>query len=366
MWGAWGKVANDTVVARMSKLVEEASSRKSRAQRFIDNFSKYYIPVVALISASIAVVPVALGVPDIEPWFHLAIVVLLSGCPCALILSTPVAVFCALTKAAISGLLPKGGDYLETLSGIEIVAFDKTGTITRGEFSVTNFCAVDDISIETLLYWVSSIESKSSHPMAAALVEYGLLHSIKPVPENVENFQNFPGAGISGTIDEIDVYIGNRRIAVRAGCERVNSHMQVQSHETSTQKQCCEPTLVGVFCLVDACRSGALEAIEELNSLGVRSAMLTGDSAQVAKFEQSQCPRQTNSVDCGYYVMKFMKDIITHQQLVIPTKYFENCQFVSYNEEQLREVKDKWAAYVFLQLFLVFNLLDSYLLVLFT
>ncbi|XP_057430636.1 cadmium/zinc-transporting ATPase HMA2-like [Lotus japonicus] len=288
MWGAWGKVANDTVVARMSKLVEEASSRKSQAQRFIDNFSNYYIPVVALISASIVVVPVALGVPDIEPWFHQAIVVLLSGCPCALILSTPVAVFCALTKAAISGLLLKGGDYLETLSGIKTVAFDKTGTITRGEFSVTDFCAVDDISIETLLYWVSSIESKSSHLMAAALVEYGLLHSIKPVPENVENFQNFPGEGISGTIDEIDVYIGNRRIAVRAGCERVNSHMQVQSHETSTQKQCCEPTLVGVFSLVDACRSGALEAIEELNSLGVRSAMLTGDSAQVAKFVQSQ------------------------------------------------------------------------------
>lgn len=112
------------------------------------------ISAVVLISASIAVVPAALGVPDIKTWFHLTIVVLLSACPCALILSTPVAIFCALTKAAISGLLLKGGDYLETLSGIKIVAFDKTGTITRGEFTVTDFCAVvDDIAIKTLLYW---------------------------------------------------------------------------------------------------------------------------------------------------------------------------------------------------------------------
>ncbi|CAL0301525.1 unnamed protein product [Lupinus luteus] len=279
-------LAKDTVVARMSKLVEEAQSRKSRAQRIIDNFAKYYIPVVVLISASIAVVPAALGVPDIKRWFRLATVVLLSGCPCALILSTPVAIFCALTKAATSGLLLKGGDYLETLSGIKTVAFDKTGTITRGEFTVTDFCAVvDDISIETLLYWVSSIESKSSHPMAASLVEYGILHSIKPIPENVENFQNFPGEGIYGKIDGKDIYIGNGRIGARASCER-DPVSQVQEERNGYIY--CGSTLIGVFSLADTCRSGALEAIEELKSLGVRSFMLTGDSTHAAKYVQSQ------------------------------------------------------------------------------
>ncbi|XP_027189340.1 cadmium/zinc-transporting ATPase HMA2-like isoform X3 [Cicer arietinum] len=287
-------LAKDTVVAKMSRLVEEASSRKSQAQRFIDNFAKYYIPVVVLISASIAVVPAAISVPDIEPWFHLSLVVLLSGCPCALILSTPVAIFCALTKAAISGLLLKGGDYLETLSRIKTVAFDKTGTITRGEFSVTDFSGTDDIDNETILYWISSIESKSSHPVAAALVEYGMLHSIKPVPENVENFQNFPGEGIFGTIDGRDIYIGNRRIGIRAQSERVDCQLQFQSNEISAKKQYCGQTLVGVFSLVDACRSGALEAIEELKLLGVRSVMLTGDSSQVAMYVQSQ----------SFYLMK--------------------------------------------------------------
>lgn len=110
-----------------------------------------------LISASIAVVPAALNVTDIENWFHLSLVVLLSGCPCALILSTPVAIFCALTKAAISGLLLKGGDYLETLSRIKTVAFDKTGTITRGEFVVTDFSSADGFNNETLLYWYASL-----------------------------------------------------------------------------------------------------------------------------------------------------------------------------------------------------------------
>lgn len=99
-------------------------------------------------------VPVALKVKNRNHWFHLALVVLVSACPCSLILSTPVATFCALTKAATSGLLIKGGDYLETLAKIKIVAFDKTGTITRGEFVVTDFQSLrDDISLNTLLNW---------------------------------------------------------------------------------------------------------------------------------------------------------------------------------------------------------------------
>lgn len=100
-------------------------------------------------------IPIALRLPNHSHWFHLALVVLVSACPCALILSTPVASFCALTKAATSGLLIKGGDYLETLGKIKIMAFDKTGTITRGEFMVTEFQVLDkdNISLDTLLYW---------------------------------------------------------------------------------------------------------------------------------------------------------------------------------------------------------------------
>lgn len=99
-------------------------------------------------------IPAALRLPNENHWFHLAIVVLVSTCPCALILSTPVAIFCALSKAATNGLLVKGGDYLEILARVKIAAFDKTGTITRGEFVVTDIQAInDDVSLSTLLHW---------------------------------------------------------------------------------------------------------------------------------------------------------------------------------------------------------------------
>lgn len=110
--------------------------------------------VIVIISASVALIPVALRVHNLNHWFHFALVVLVSACPCALVLSTPVVTFCALTRAAKSGLLIKGGEFLEILAKIKIMAFDKTGTITRGEFIVTNFQSLcNDVSLNALVYW---------------------------------------------------------------------------------------------------------------------------------------------------------------------------------------------------------------------
>ncbi|CAK9160735.1 unnamed protein product [Ilex paraguariensis] len=131
--------AEECVVARMAKLAEDAQNNKSNTQRYIHKCTKYYTPAIMAISASLAVVPAALKVHNRNEWYHLALVVLVSACPWALILSTPVATFCALSKAATSGLLIKGAEYLETLAKIKIMAFDKTGTITKGEFIVEDF-----------------------------------------------------------------------------------------------------------------------------------------------------------------------------------------------------------------------------------
>ncbi|GFY91405.1 heavy metal atpase 2 [Actinidia rufa] len=282
-------LAEDCVVARMTKLVEDAHRNKSTAERLIDSCAKYYIPAVMLLSAGFAVIPTAFRVRNENYWFHLALVVLVSACPCALILSTPVAIFCALSEAAMTGLLVKGGEYLEILAKVKTMAFDKTGTITRGEFVVTDFQSLcDDISLSTLLYWVSSIESKSSHPMATALVDYARFHTIEPKPENVEDFQNFPGEGIFGKIDGKDVYVGNRRISVRAGSTTVPT---MEAHTMGGKTSgfiYCGPSAVGVFTLSDACRSGAKEAIEELKSLGIRTTMLTGDCHAAAVLIQDQ------------------------------------------------------------------------------
>ncbi|GAB4853527.1 Cadmium/zinc-transporting ATPase hma2 [Ancistrocladus abbreviatus] len=203
----------------MATLVEDAQNRKSRTQRLIDKFAKYYTPAVVLMSAALAAIPAGLRVHHQNHWFHLALVVVVTACPCGLVLSTPIATFCALSQAATKGLLIKGGDFLEHLAKIKVAAFDKTGTVTSGNFTVTEFQSLShDININSLLYWVSSIESKSSHPIAAAIVSYGRSESIEPKPENVEAFQNFPGEGISGKIDGREIFVGNSKIAQRAGC----------------------------------------------------------------------------------------------------------------------------------------------------
>ncbi|XP_008223789.1 PREDICTED: putative inactive cadmium/zinc-transporting ATPase HMA3 [Prunus mume] len=281
-------LAEDCAVAKMAKLVEEAQNSKTRTQRFIDKCAKFYTPSVLVISVSIAVIPAALHVHNWSKWFHLALVVLVSACPCALILSTPVVTFCTLTKAATSGLLIKGGDYIEILAKVKIMAFDKTGTITSGEFVVMDFQSLrDDISLNTLLYWVASIERKSSHPMADALVDYGRSHSVEPKPENVEEFQNFPGEGIHGKIDGQYIYIGNRKIALRANCKTVPTIEGRKGGKTIGYIY-SGGNPAGIFTISDTCRSGAAEACRELKKLGIKTAMLTGDSHAAALHTNEQ------------------------------------------------------------------------------
>ncbi|KAL0410294.1 UNVERIFIED_CONTAM: Cadmium/zinc-transporting ATPase HMA2 [Sesamum latifolium] len=282
-------VTEDCVVARMAKLVEDAQNKKSRTQRFIDKCAKYYTPAIVVISALLAIVPVVFKVENKKEWYHLSLVVLVSGCPCALLLSTPVAMFCALSKAARLGVLFKGAEHLETLARIKITAFDKTGTITRGEFLVADFKSLqDNVSLNTLLYWISSIESKSSHPMAAALVDFARAQGIEPKPEKVEKFQIFPGEGIFGRIEDNDVYVGNWKVASRSGCTTVPKLEGYDVEGKSVGYVFLGPSPAGIFCLSDACRTGAKEALKELKSIGIKTVMLTGDSCTAAKHAQAQ------------------------------------------------------------------------------
>ncbi|KAK6152179.1 hypothetical protein DH2020_014814 [Rehmannia glutinosa] len=282
-------VAEDCVVARMAKIVEEAQNKKSRTQRFMDKCAKYYTPAIVVISALLAIVPLAFQVQNKKEWYHLALVVLVSGCPCALLLSTPVAMFCALSKAATLGVLFKGAEHLETLARIKIMAFDKTGDDNEGEFLVVDFKSLrDDISFNALLYWISSIECKSSHPMAAALVEFARSHGIEPKPDTVERFQNFPGEGICGSIEDKEIYIGNSKIASRARCTAVPKLEGYDTEGKSVGYVFLGSSPAGIFCLSDVCRTGAKEAIEDLKSIGIKTVMLTGDCHGAAKRAQDQ------------------------------------------------------------------------------
>ncbi|XP_019177840.1 PREDICTED: putative inactive cadmium/zinc-transporting ATPase HMA3 [Ipomoea nil] len=282
-------VAKDCVVARMAKLVEEAQTNKSKTQRYIDQIAKYYTPAVVAICIALAILPSALKLHNRNEWYHLALVALVSACPCALVLSTPVAMFCALSKAATSGLLFKGTDYLETLAKVRIMAFDKTGTLTRGQFSVTQFNTfLHHVDHNRLLYWVSSIEGKSSHPMATALTDYAYLHSVTPKPERVEQFQNFPGEGIYGRIDGMEIFIGNKKISSRAQCTTV-PELDGDGYEgKSISYIFLGSSPAGIFSLADVCRTGAKEALGELKLMGIKTVMLTGDCYAAAVHVQDQ------------------------------------------------------------------------------
>ncbi|ONM52504.1 Cadmium/zinc-transporting ATPase HMA2 [Zea mays] len=279
----------------MERLVEEAQNSRSRTQRLIDSCAKHYTPAVVVLAAGVVLVPALLGARDLEleHWFRLSLVLLVSACPCALVLSTPVATFCALLRAARMGLLVKGGNVLESLGEVRVAAFDKTGTITRGEFSIKDFHVVGDkVEMNQLLYWVSSIESKSSHPMAAALVEYAQSKSVQPKPENVTETCIYHGEGIYGVMDGKQIYIGNERIIARSSCRH---HQHEAGHQetdglkgVSIGHVICDGDLVGKFSLSDTCRTGAAEAILQLRSMGIKSVMLTGDSAAAAKHAQEQ------------------------------------------------------------------------------
>ncbi|GMH13613.1 hypothetical protein Nepgr_015454 [Nepenthes gracilis] len=314
-------LSEDCVVAKMAKLVEEAQNRKTKTQRFIDTFAKYYTPTVVILAAALAAVPAALRVDNVKHWLHLSLVVLVTGCPCGLILSTPVAAFCALSKAATSGLLIKGGDYLELLAKIKVVAFDKTGTITSGDFTLTDFQSFShDISISTLLYWVSSIESKSSHPIGSALVDYGRSLSIEPKPEEVEEFENFPGEGICGKIDRRHIYIGNPKIGQRSGCV-VDQNVEGNTEwEGKTLGYIYDGAgLIGVFRLSDSCRSGAKEAIRELKSMGIRTAMLTGDSHAAAVHAQEQLGGSMDEIHAELLPEEKARMIQDYKNIIGPT-----------------------------------------------
>ncbi|KAL6603251.1 hypothetical protein ACP70R_043612 [Stipagrostis hirtigluma subsp. patula] len=280
-------MADNSAVAKMARLVEEAQNSRSGTQRLIDTCAKYYTPAVVVMAAGVAVIPVVVRAHNLKHWFQLALVLLVSACPCALVLSTPIATFCALLRAARMGLLVKGGDVLESLAKIKVAAFDKTGTITRGEFCVKEFQAVGGhVPMQQLLYWVSSIESRSSHPMAPVLVDYARKNSVEPKSDHVTEFETYVGEGIYGEIDGEGVYIGNKRILSRASCETVLDMEDMKG--VTIGYVVCKKQLIGLFKLSDSCRTGSHEAIRELRSLGIRSVMLTGDSAAAAAYTQNQ------------------------------------------------------------------------------
>ena len=291
--------ASDTVLARIIKLVEEAQDSKAPTERFLDTFEQYYATLIIVGVLLFIVIPPALGLTDFESNFYRAMVLMTVASPCALVISTPASFISAIASAARSGVLFKGGAYLEALAGIKAVTFDKTGTLTQGRPQVTDVVSCCELCDEELLAVAASVESRSEHPLARAIVAAAAERQLA-IPA-LSGFQAVPGRGIEAQVDEQDVRVGSINFLQMQNAmpeHLADRYMQLESEGKTVigvvrEGQCsncgaCEhadedSNWMGVIAIADAIRPEAKQIVSDLHQMGIAVAMLTGDNERVAQ-----------------------------------------------------------------------------------
>ncbi len=267
----------ESTLARIVRLVEAAEGRRTRAERFVDRFARWYTPAVALGAILVVTVPTLfLGAPFV-PWFVRGLTLLVIACPCALVISPPVAVVSGVTAAARHGVLIKGGTYLEALGEVRVVALDKTGTLTFGRPRVVELVPAEGVEPDHLLARAAAVEDRSQHPLARAIVEQADARSV-PRPWRVTDFGSLPGRGAMARLDGAEVRVGRPEMLDLAGAA---PQMPPVDGGRTAVGVAEGGVLLGWILLADRARDAAHEAVEGLRSAGVeRIVMLTGDQAE--------------------------------------------------------------------------------------
>lgn len=272
----------NTTLARIIRAVQAAQSQRAPTQRFVDQFARYYTPVVVVFAALVAVTPPLVFAAPFMPWLYKALVMLVIACPCALVISTPVTVVSGLAAAARRGILIKGGVHLEEGRKIKVVALDKTGTLTQGKPVVTDVVPFTGESRDRLLQLVASLESHSEHPVAGALTAAWE----KPTDLfSVSDFQSLTGRGVVGLINGEKYHVGNHRLIEELGLcgPEIETVLNRLEEEGKTAVVLTSSTrALAVFGVADTIRESSVEAVRELHALGVASVMLTGDNPTTA------------------------------------------------------------------------------------
>lgn len=279
------KPFSDSTLTRIMHMVEEAASRKSRLASIVDRFAKVYTPVVVVIAILVFAIPVLFFNGAFETWFYRALVFLVISCPCALVISTPVAVICGLTRSARGGILIKGGVFLEKLAKIGAVLFDKTGTLTEGRFGVVHVVSMDGYSSNDIIAFAASVEQNSEHPIAVAILEHA--RSLKIDPLETRDFKAFPGEGARAQIEGARYTIGSHRFFHDHDISDVDLHERVTDFEEkgySLVLLARDDRLIGAIALADMAKPESVEAIAELHRSRIsESVMLTGDNNRTAE-----------------------------------------------------------------------------------
>ncbi|MEC4817589.1 MAG: heavy metal translocating P-type ATPase [Scytonema sp. PMC 1069.18] len=278
--------ADDTTVAKIIHLVEEAQGSRAPTQQWVDKFAAIYTPIVILTAIAIALIPPLGFAQPFDIWVYRALVMLVIACPCALVISTPVSIVSAIGAATRQGVLFKGGNALETAGHMTTLAFDKTGTITQGLPIVQNIYDFGEVSKNMVLAIAASIEQRSEHPLAQAIVAKAVEQGIEL--ENPSDFTAFPGQGIQANFAEILYLVGNRRLFVNKGIalsEQAESLLaEIENRGQTPVLVGTTKGLIGAIALSDGLRLEAPEALRQLKRFGVKQlVMLTGDRNAVAK-----------------------------------------------------------------------------------
>lgn len=269
------KPAEDNLISRVVKLVEEAADAKAPSERFIDQFAKWYMPAICLIAIAVAVLPPLMAGQPWNTWIYRALTLLLIGCPCALVISTPASIASALAAGAKRGLLVKGGGVLEAIGKVKHIAFDKTGTLTEGKPKVTEIEALADIGKDDILRIAAAAESGSSHPLAVAIVNHAKATKIAFEPVNSEVI---PGKGLMAEVDGQEVLIG---AASRLGVTQADTlewAKQLEAQGKSVSVVLINKKPVGLIGMRDEPRQDAIEGVKRIMALGLKVVMLTGDN----------------------------------------------------------------------------------------
>ncbi|MFF0921531.1 heavy metal translocating P-type ATPase [Rhizobium leguminosarum] len=274
--------AADNTIARVVKLVEEAQESKAPTERFIDRFSRYYTPGVVVVAALVAVVPPLLFAGPWGEWVYKGLAILLIGCPCALVISTPAAIAASLSSGARRGLLMKGGAVLETLGKVTMVAFDKTGTLTEGKPQVTDIISFG-LSEAQVLSRAAVLEQGSSHPLALAILNRAKADGV-PVPPAFE-LEALPGKGVSGkvggeTLDLLSPPAARERGTL--GAEQDARITTLNDEGKSVSVLLVNGVAAGLIAIRDEPREDAEAGLAALKSAGVKAMMLTGDNKRTA------------------------------------------------------------------------------------
>ncbi|MEG0286745.1 MAG: heavy metal translocating P-type ATPase [Vagococcus sp.] len=286
------KHVNDTTIAKIIHLVEEAQGERAPAQAFVDTFAKYYTPAIMAISALIIVIPPLFFGGDWNTWLYQGLSLLVVGCPCSLVISTPVSIVSAIGNSAKNGVLVKGGIYLEELGGLKAIAFDKTGTLTKGKPVVTDFLVSESQHESDYLMVIAALEVLSQHPLAAAIVNEADRRGLNYSSINITNFSSITGKGIEGVYQGVNYLVGSPKLfneelieqsIIMKDYDRLLEQGKTAMIFGTTQE------ILAVIAVADEVRESSKEVIKKLHQLGIEhTIMLTGDNIKTAQFIGSE------------------------------------------------------------------------------